>query len=130
MMGTLRVGALLCKPLGVLIGFIYPAFASWKALESRKGEAATGQSAARSQGKDGWLTYWVVFSCFTVLEHVADFLISWRARTQNARCVRCNAESAAAQDAAVLRGQARVRHLAAGAADQGAFMRARVKAPK
>jgi hypothetical protein len=79
MMGTLRVGALLCKPLGVLIGFIYPAFASWKALESRKGEAATGQSAARSQGKDGWLTYWVVFSCFTVLEHVADFLISWRA---------------------------------------------------
>lgn len=60
----------------MLIGFVYPAFASWKALESRKGDAATAGGAA-SQSRDAWLTYWVVFSCFNVVEHLADVLISW-----------------------------------------------------
>lgn len=58
--------ALLCKPIAVTVGFIYPAYASYKALESKSPHAAAQ-----------WLTYWVVFSLFTVLEYFADWLISW-----------------------------------------------------
>jgi len=58
--------ALLFRPIGVCVGFIYPAYASFKALESKSPEAA-GQ----------WLTYWVVFSQFTIFEYFADWLISW-----------------------------------------------------
>jgi hypothetical protein len=48
------------RPHRVLIGFVYPAFASWKALESRKGEStASVGSAGALQGKDAWLIYWV-----------------------------------------------------------------------
>eukprot|EP00241_Pyramimonas_parkeae_P012138 CAMPEP_0114247270 /NCGR_PEP_ID=MMETSP0058-20121206/12931_1 /TAXON_ID=36894 /ORGANISM="Pyramimonas parkeae, CCMP726" /LENGTH=189 /DNA_ID=CAMNT_0001360561 /DNA_START=2356 /DNA_END=2925 /DNA_ORIENTATION=- len=58
--------ALICKPLVLCVGFIYPSYASYKALES-KAPAAAAQ----------WLTYWVVFSLFTVFEYFADWLISW-----------------------------------------------------
>lgn len=57
-------------PLGfhigrVVVGFVYPAYASYKALESK-----TPESSAQ------WLTYWCVFSIFTVVEFFADLLIS------------------------------------------------------
>lgn len=68
----LRVGALLCRPVAVVVGFAYPAFASWKALEGK-----TAVKGAPVQGRDAWLTYWIVFSCFNVVEHLADVLISW-----------------------------------------------------
>ncbi|KAK3269814.1 hypothetical protein CYMTET_21759 [Cymbomonas tetramitiformis] len=58
--------ALLCKPIGVCVGFIYPSYASYKALESKLPEQAAQ-----------WLTYWVIFSLFTVFEYLADWLISW-----------------------------------------------------
>ena len=48
------------------IGFIYPAYESYKALESKRTDAAAE-----------WLTYWVIFSLFSVFESVADWLISW-----------------------------------------------------
>ena len=62
------------------MGFVYPAFASWKALESQKSDNGVAHAGANGswQNRDAWLTYWVVFSCFNVLEHVADVLISWR----------------------------------------------------
>mmetsp|Transcript_8375 Transcript_8375/g.17295 ORF Transcript_8375/g.17295 Transcript_8375/m.17295 type:complete len:178 (-) Transcript_8375:79-612(-) len=58
--------ALLCKPISITVGFIYPSWASYKALESKSPVAAAQ-----------WLTYWVVFSLFTVLEYFADYVISW-----------------------------------------------------
>jgi hypothetical protein len=58
--------SVICSPLALLIGFVYPAYASYKSLELKDG-AKTNE----------WLTYWVVFSLFTVFEGVADWLISW-----------------------------------------------------
>lgn len=52
--------------LSNLIGFLYPAYASIKAVES--------------SGKDDdtkWLTYWVVFSFITLIELPAAILLSW-----------------------------------------------------
>ena len=48
------------------IGFFYPAYASIKAIESKEKNDDTK-----------WLTYWVVYSCFTVFEFFSDILLSW-----------------------------------------------------
>ena len=61
----------------VLVGFVYPAFQSWKALESAKGGESAKAGGAPSQSQSAWLTYWVVFSLFNVVEHLADVLVSW-----------------------------------------------------
>lgn len=48
------------------IGFLYPAYMSVKAIES--------------VGKDDdtqWLTYWVVFALFNVIEFAADAIVGW-----------------------------------------------------
>lgn len=65
-MAQFKPFALLFKPVVLCVGFIYPAYASYKALESKS-------PVAHAQ----WLTYWVVFSLFTVVEYFADFVISW-----------------------------------------------------
>ncbi|XP_041368099.1 receptor expression-enhancing protein 5-like isoform X2 [Gigantopelta aegis] len=48
------------------IGFIYPAYASIKAIESREKDDDTK-----------WLTYWVVYSVFSLVEFFADILLFW-----------------------------------------------------
>ncbi|CAG0915328.1 unnamed protein product [Notodromas monacha] len=48
------------------IGFVYPAYTSMKALESRSTDDDTK-----------WLTYWVVFAVFSILEFFSDILLSW-----------------------------------------------------
>ncbi|KAF4322282.1 hypothetical protein BBO99_00004112 [Phytophthora kernoviae] len=49
-----------------LVGFVYPAFCSFKAIET-------------DDKKDDvqWLTYWVVYACFNLVEVFADFLLYW-----------------------------------------------------
>uniref|UniRef100_A0AAV1T3D9 Receptor expression-enhancing protein n=1 Tax=Peronospora matthiolae TaxID=2874970 RepID=A0AAV1T3D9_9STRA len=49
-----------------VVGFVYPAFCSFRAIES-------------NDKKDDvqWLTYWVVYACFILVEVFADFLLYW-----------------------------------------------------
>jgi len=53
---------LLCN----LIGFVYPAYRSIKAIETSIKDDDTQ-----------WLIYWVVFACFSVAEFFSDILIGW-----------------------------------------------------
>lgn len=54
--------ALLCS----VIGFVYPAYCSVKAIESKKTEDDTE-----------WLIYWVVYATFSCAEFFSDILLSW-----------------------------------------------------
>jgi len=54
--------ALVCN----VVGFIYPAFRSFKAIESHDKSDDTK-----------WLTYWVVFAGFSVVEFFSDIIFSW-----------------------------------------------------
>ena len=49
-----------------LLGFLYPAYASVKAVESNDKDDDTK-----------WLTYWVVYSAFNVVEFFTDMFLSW-----------------------------------------------------
>jgi hypothetical protein len=52
--------------LGQVVGFVYPTYASYKAI----------RSSAEGDDKH-WLTYWVVYSFFNVIEGLTDILASW-----------------------------------------------------
>uniref|UniRef100_A0A7S3JCP2 Receptor expression-enhancing protein n=1 Tax=Euplotes harpa TaxID=151035 RepID=A0A7S3JCP2_9SPIT len=49
-----------------IVGVFYPAFQSFLALE--KGEFTVCKK---------WLTYWVVFATFSILDHFASFILVW-----------------------------------------------------
>merc|ERR1712232_1337066 len=49
-----------------VVGFVYPAFKSFEAIEYK------------SVGDDRqWLVYWVIFSFFSIIELFVDFLLYW-----------------------------------------------------
>uniref|UniRef100_A0AAR5QK93 Receptor expression-enhancing protein n=1 Tax=Dendroctonus ponderosae TaxID=77166 RepID=A0AAR5QK93_DENPD len=48
------------------VGFLYPAYLSIHAIESHKKDDDTK-----------WLTYWVIFALFSVVEYFADFIVGW-----------------------------------------------------
>ena len=49
-----------------VFGSVYPAYCSMKALESPKKDDDTK-----------WLTYWVVFAVFTIIEYFSDAILCW-----------------------------------------------------
>ena len=53
---------LLCN----VLGFLYPTYASIKALESPE-----------TDDDKQWLTYWVLFSFFSLIEHFTDTVLYW-----------------------------------------------------
>ena len=57
-----KVGGM--KLVSDLFGFVYPAFASLRAIESKNKDDDTQ-----------WLTYWVVFAIISILEHVLGGLM-------------------------------------------------------
>jgi TB2/DP1, HVA22 family len=50
------------KLLVDLVGFVYPAYMSFKSMDANNGEDTQ------------WLTYWVVFAFFSIVEGMAGFL--------------------------------------------------------
>lgn len=52
--------------LSNFIGFLYPAYASIKAIESKEKDDDTK-----------WLTYWVVYSFFALVEFFSDIFLFW-----------------------------------------------------
>jgi receptor expression-enhancing protein 5/6 len=49
-----------------IVGFVYPAFKSFEAIETKvKGDDTQ------------WLVYWVIFAFFSIIEVFADFLLYW-----------------------------------------------------
>merc|ERR1712146_29333 len=54
-------------PLCNLVGFVFPAYASFKAIETKDNTKDDTQ----------WLTYWVVYAFFNIFESVFEFLVSW-----------------------------------------------------
>jgi receptor expression-enhancing protein 5/6 len=52
--------------LSSLVGFVYPAFKSFQAIETKK------------KGDDTqWLVYWVIFAFFSIMETFVDILLYW-----------------------------------------------------
>ncbi|KAF1324627.1 Membrane protein, partial [Globisporangium splendens] len=60
------MGATLTKPVCIAAGITYPAYASFKALESPSPD-----------DDKQWLTYWVVYGLCTSMETVSSRLMSW-----------------------------------------------------
>jgi receptor expression-enhancing protein 5/6 len=52
--------------ISAFLGFLYPAYASVKAIES-----------VRTEDDTQWLTYWVVYSAFGMVEFFTDIFLSW-----------------------------------------------------
>lgn len=52
--------------LASTIGFVYPAWKSFEAIETKRKDDDTQ-----------WLIYWVVYSFFSIIELFSDFLLYW-----------------------------------------------------
>uniref|UniRef100_A0A7S0LSW1 Receptor expression-enhancing protein n=1 Tax=Coccolithus braarudii TaxID=221442 RepID=A0A7S0LSW1_9EUKA len=56
----------------VVLGFIRPAYSTFKALRARSADSSNAEADTVA-----WLVYWVVFSLFNLAELPLDLLISW-----------------------------------------------------
>lgn len=61
-LGTGFGGGLVCD----IAGFLYPAWMSFRAIES-----------SGTEDDKLWLTYWVVYGAFSIVEYFVDFILFW-----------------------------------------------------
>jgi len=54
-----------------LIGFAYPLYESYRSL------ASTSASAAATHSQQQWLTYWIIYATFSLVESLTDFFLYW-----------------------------------------------------
>ena len=54
-----------------LIGFAYPLYESYRSLSS------TSASAAATHSQQQWLTYWIIYAAFSLVESLTDFFLYW-----------------------------------------------------
>lgn len=69
LLGTLSMGLVVgfaAQIICNIVGFLYPAYESIRAIES---------TATKDDTK--WLTYWVVYSSFIIVEFFSDYLLFW-----------------------------------------------------
>jgi len=65
------------------VGFLYPAFASYKVLKhTNHGRLLPGNRLVLEDAQAEallvrWLTYWIVIGCFSVIEHFTDLVLFW-----------------------------------------------------
>lgn len=57
------------------LGFVYPAFLTFKVLKRRSTHSAEENHHEMTK----WLTYWCIMALYTVAEPVLDFFLSWYA---------------------------------------------------
>ena len=60
------MGSTLSRPVGYAAGILYPAYMSFKALET-----------PTADDDKQWLTYWIMHAIMQFVEYFADILISW-----------------------------------------------------
>jgi len=56
-----------------LIGFAYPLYESYRALSANQHASTQHNQQVESQ----WLTYWIIFAAFTLVESLTDFFLYW-----------------------------------------------------
>jgi len=66
----------LLRLFSFFVGFVYPTYASLKALESKNTDDDTQ-----------WLTYWVLYSFALIMETFADFFVFWVPFYRILKCV-------------------------------------------
>eukprot|EP00762_Andalucia_godoyi_P007581 ANDGO_00790.mRNA.1 HVA22-like protein k len=66
------MGLVYSKPIAYALGFAYPAYASFKALQSSS-SSSTGRCSEDRQ----WLMYWIVYALFTCGEYFTDKILWW-----------------------------------------------------
>mmetsp|Transcript_4021 Transcript_4021/g.8211 ORF Transcript_4021/g.8211 Transcript_4021/m.8211 type:complete len:180 (+) Transcript_4021:103-642(+) len=65
-LGLILIFGIGIASLSSLVGFLYPAFKSFQAIETK------------TKGDDvQWLVYWVIFAVFSILETFVDILLYW-----------------------------------------------------
>lgn len=71
-----RSGQLICH----FIAFVYPAYRTTKAIESRHNGGEDGDSVQ-------WLMYWVVFAIFHLIEFFSDTILGWLPMYWMGKCI-------------------------------------------
>jgi len=56
------------------IGFAYPLYESFRSLTSAP---HTTSSTTSTHSQQQWLTYWIIYATFTLLESLTDFFLYW-----------------------------------------------------
>jgi len=64
------------KLLSDLLTFVYPAYMSFKAIDSSS-SSTTGTEKAGTSLTQQWLTYWIVFALFATLENIMSFIVTY-----------------------------------------------------